>query len=136
MAGYSGTPLAKKLGLEDGMRAYLVGVPDDLAPMFATLNVTPKLAPSIVKELDYIHVFSTDADAVAKTLPKLAKALADTGMLWLSWPKKASKRPTTLDETGARSLGLASGLVDVKVCAVDEVWSGLKFMRRLVDRAK
>jgi len=132
MAGYSGTPLAKKLGLRDGMHAYLVQVPEDLRPLFATLHVSPKL----VNELDYIHVFSTDADALAKTLPKLAKALADRGMLWLSWPKKASKRPTTLDEVGARAIGLSTGLVDVKVCAVDEVWSGLKFMRRVADRAK
>jgi hypothetical protein len=132
MAGYSGTPLAKKLGLRDGMRAHLVKVPEALEPLFADLDVKKKLAAP----LDYIHVFETDRARLSALFPKVATALEDAGTVWISWPKKASKVPTTLDENVVRDLGLAAGLVDVKVCAVDEVWSALKFMRRLKDRAK
>ena len=132
MAGYSGTPLAKKLGLRDGMRAHLIRVPSSLAPLFAGLDLKKKLAPP----LDYIHVFETDATRLGALFPRLDAALDDAGMVWISWPKKASKVPTTVDENVARDLGLAARLVDVKVCAVDEVWSGLKFMRRLKDRKK
>jgi hypothetical protein len=130
MAGYSGTPLAKKLGLRDGMRAYLRDVPDDLRALFEGLAVSTRLRGP----LDYAHVFTTDEAALAALLPGLARALDDKGALWVSWPKKASKRPTTVDEACVRRLGLAAGLVDVKVCAVDDVWSGLKFVRRLADR--
>jgi hypothetical protein len=132
MAGYSGTPLAKKLGLRDGMRAYLSNVPADLDPLFAGLATRARLAAP----LDYVHLFETVEGRLAALLPRVAAALDDRGMVWVSWPKKASKRPTTIDEGVARTLGLATGLVDVKVCAVDEVWSGLKFVRRVADRAK
>jgi hypothetical protein len=130
MAGYSGTPLAKKLGLRDGMRAHLVNVPGSLAPLFEGLTAKPRLAAP----LDYIHVFETDQANLAKLFPRLAAALDDAGMIWISWPKKASKVATSVDENVARGLGLGTGLVDVKVCAVDEVWSGLKFVRRVRDR--
>jgi hypothetical protein len=132
MAGYSGTALAKKLGLRDGARAYLVGVPEGLRPMFGALDVRTRLAAP----LDYAHVFETDEGRLAALFPRIASVLHDDGMVWVSWPKKASKRPTTVDEANVRGLGLATGLVDVKICAVDDVWSGLKFVRRLVDRKR
>jgi len=130
MAGYSGTPLAKKLGLRDGARAHLVNVPASLTELFAHLDRRRTLAGP----LDYIHVFETDGAKLAAVFARLAAALDDEGTLWISWPKKASKRPTTLDENVVRNLGLAAGVVDVKVCAVDDVWSGLKFVRRVKDR--
>jgi hypothetical protein len=132
MAGYSGTPLGKKLGLKDGAVGYLVNVPEELRPVFAGLDVRARLPASC----GYIHLFETDASRFVAAMPRLARALADDGLLWVSWPKKASKRPTTVDEHMVRSVGLDTGLVDVKVCAVDEVWSGLKFVRRLRDRKK
>ena len=132
MAGYSGTPLAKKLGLRDGMRAHVVDVPDELRELFTALDVKPRLKGP----LDYVHVFTTDEASLAKLLPRIAEALGDKGMLWISWPKKASKRATTVDEHVTRTLGLKTGLVDVKVCAVDDVWSGLKFVRRVKDRSR
>ncbi len=132
MAGYSGTPLARKLGLKDGLRAYLANVPPDLAPLFAALARKPRL----VAPLDYVHVFETSEAKLTALFPRVAAALDDTGICWVSWPKKASKVPTTVDENVARALGLATGLVDVKVCAVDEVWSGLKFVRRVADRKR
>jgi hypothetical protein len=132
MAGYSGTPLAKKLGLRDGARAYLVNVPAELTAVFSALDRKTRLAPP----LDYIHVFETDVNKLTALFPRIAMALHDEGMVWMSWPKKASKRPTTVDEGKVRELGLDAGLVDVKICAVDDVWSGLKFVRRLVDRGR
>jgi len=86
------------------------------------------------RAVDYLHVFKVDRSALAKALPKLAAAMDDAGMLWICWPKKASGRATSLDENAVREMGLAAELVDVKVCAVDEVWPGLKFMRRLADQ--
>jgi hypothetical protein len=131
VAGYSGTPLAKKLGLTDGAKAYLSKTPETLVSLFAGLAVDATLGKG---PYDYIHVFETDEAALKKGFPTLAPRLADAGILWISWPKKASKKQTTLDEGKVRELGLATKLVDVKVCAVDEVWSGLKFVRRVKDR--
>jgi hypothetical protein len=131
MVGYSGTPLSKKLGLKPGLRAFLQGTPADHESLFAELDH----AKGLRGPLDYLHMFEVDRAALAKALPKFAAAMDDAGMLWISWPKKASGRATSLDENAVRELGLAAGLVDVKVCAVDGVWSGLKFMRRLADRS-
>lgn len=84
--------------------------------------------------LDFVHWFTTSATVLAVDLPRLASRLAPAGALWISWPKKAAKVPTDVTDAVVRRLGLATGLVDVKVCAVDEIWSGLKFVRRLADR--
>ncbi len=135
VAGYASTPLARKLGIIPGVRALVRGAPPSLGPMFAELvlvtRVTAGMAP-----LGYIHLFSADAGETAPLVTKLAPLLDDRGLFWISWPKKASKVPTTLDEHAVRAFGLEAGLVDVKVCAVDEVWSGLKFVRRVADRAR
>jgi hypothetical protein len=124
MAGYSGTPLLKKLGLKPGMKALLLGA----------VYKAPAGVESASKSLDFIHVFTKERSDLEKRFPTLAKSLAPAGILWVSWPKGASRVPTDLNENVVREIGLKAGLVDVKVCAVDDVWSGLKFVIRLKDR--
>lgn len=134
MAGYSGTPLVKKLGLTDGLVIFVNHVPetyfDAISPLPKGVVVKDKLAG----ELDFIHLFVTELKTFQKEFLSGKKRLKKTGMLWVSWPKKSSKVPTDLDENIIRDFGLSEGLVDVKVCAVDEVWSGLKFVYRTKDR--
>jgi hypothetical protein len=131
-AGYSGTPLPKKLGIKDGFRISMHKLPADVkAELKEALNAckASKSGP-----FDYVHLFvKTQAD-MKRDFSHLQKELAPAGMLWVSWPKKASGVTTDLDENIIRKLGLDAGLVDVKVCAVSEVWSGLKFVIRLKDR--
>jgi hypothetical protein len=134
--GYSGTPLLAKLGYRAGQRALLVAVPATLAeldgfPDFAERVERQSLAALGVEgagPFDLIHVFERDRGALAVGLAGLRDRLVPAGMVWVSWPKKAAKLPTTLDENRVRELALAAGLVDVKVCAVDPVWSGLKLV--------
>jgi hypothetical protein len=134
MAGYSGTPLSKKLGLTDGLVVYLYNYPekyfDWLDPLPQNIVVKNKLSG----DFDFIHLFVTEARRFQTEFVKSSKHLKKTGMLWVSWPKKSAKIATDLDENVIRDFGLQEGLVDVKVCAVDDVWSGLKFMYRLKDR--
>ena len=125
MAGYSGTPLLPKLGLKPGMKAQLIG---------AVYPAPAGVTPASTSPLDFIHLFVKEQAELSRRFKGLAAALAPAGMLWISWPKKASKVATDLDENVIREIGLKAGLVDVKVCAVDDVWSGLKFVRRLKDR--
>jgi len=134
MPGYSGTPLAKKLGIEDGFHVSMIEAPSDvLGELKATLErcQVPKdgRAP-----LDFAMVFATSSAVLKKEFERTAKRLAPAGMLWVSWPKKSSGVTTDLNENLVRDFGLAAGLVDVKVCAVTDVWSGLKFVRRIKDR--
>ena len=128
-AGYSKRPLADKLGLKAGMRVYLIAAPDDY-PLPDGVEQVEKLA----KPLDFIHLFLKRRADLEKLFPAAKESLTPAGMLWISWPKKAAKVETDLDETVIRDFGLANGLVDVKVAAVDAVWSGLKFVYRLKDR--
>ena len=134
MAGYSGTPLLKKLGMKPGDAVYVSEVPehyfDWLAPLPAGVQVREKLSGS----LDFIHVFATEQKGFERMFIAARKRLARDGMLWISWPKKSSGVVTDLNENIIRDFGLKNGLVDVKVCAIDETWSGLKFMFRLKDR--
>ena len=127
MAGYSGTPLDKKLGFKPGMKAHLIGAVYK-APGGVTTTSKAE-AP-----LDFVHLFTKERADLEKRFPALMNALAPAGMFWVSWPKGASKVKTDLNENVVREIGLEAGLVDVKVCAVDDVWSGLKFVRRLKDR--
>lgn len=134
MAGYSGTPLLKKLGIKPGIRLYVSGAPEAyfswLSPLPDNVDVTTRLSDG----LDFIHLFvKTQKDFKAQFV-RGASRLRKDGMLWVSWPKRASKVPTDLDENIIREFGLQNGLVDVKICAVDEVWSALKFVFRLTDR--
>lgn len=135
-SGYSGTPLPRKLGLRDGMVALFVGLPPDLAWLAgAAAFMAVDTAGDIARigdgtKRDYIHLFTTSAAELSAATPLIRGGLKPAGMAWVSWPKKASKRPTDITEDRIRDIMLPSGLVDVKVAAVDEVWSGLKLMIR------
>jgi hypothetical protein len=134
MVGYSGTPLPKKLGIKAGFRVCFVDAPPEVRR-----ELTPALAGcKIMRDgeaaCDFAMIFSKSKAALVKEFKRLTKQLAPAGMLWVSWPKKSSGVASDLDENIVRETGLAAGLVDVKVCAVTEVWSGLKFVRRLKDR--
>ncbi len=134
MPGYSGTPLPKKLGIKAGFRVYLLDAPSEvIAELGAALadcaGVKDGKAP-----LDFAMVFTKSKAELAKKFKRVSRQLAPAGMLWVSWPKKSSGVATDLTENIVRGIGLAAGLVDIKVCAVTEVWSGLKFVRRVKDR--
>ncbi|HEV8581548.1 MAG TPA: DUF3052 domain-containing protein [Thermoanaerobaculia bacterium] len=135
MAGYSGTPLAKKLGIKEGSRVALIGAPEgfeaSLEPLPAEVALRRRLGGP---QLDVILFFTDRAAELVKRFSSLAAVLASNGGFWVAWPKKASGVATDLTENVVREIGLASGLVDNKVCAVDEVWSGLRFVYRLQDR--
>jgi hypothetical protein len=136
MPGYSGTPLGKKLGIKDGFRASLLHVPDDvgseLRGEFAKCQIQTLKTPG----LDFIFLFAKSRAGMELELAASAKALAPAGMLWICWPKKSSGVPTDITENIVRQSGLDAGLVDIKVCAVTEVWSGLKFVIPVKDRPK
>mgnify|MGYP003673459243 FL=1 len=135
MAGYSGSPLLKKLGIKDGFKIMVLNKPDYYWNLFDSLPSNLHLVDSQSEDLvDFIHFFTKSEEELQGKILNLKSQLKPTGMLWISWPKKASKVLTDIDDGIVRSIGLKSGLVDVKVCAVDEVWSGLKFVFRLKDR--
>jgi hypothetical protein len=132
-AGYSGTPLAKKLGFGDGVSVYAVGMP---ASVKAEINQTakPKFAAKPAKGQAAAHIFATQAKALEAELKKLRTRIAPDGQVWVSWPKKAAKVETDITEDTIRAIALPMGYVDVKVCAVDETWSGLKLVIRKSER--
>lgn len=132
-SGYSGTPLPKKLGLKPELAALFVGLPAELDFLTADLPVASKIASledATASSLDYLHVFETERARLEDQAERLKAMLKPSGMMWISWPKKASKVPTSITEDVLRTIFLPTGLVDVKVCAVTEIWSGLKFMIR------
>lgn len=134
-AGYSGTPLVKKLGIKPGARILLVQPPRDyLARLVGPLPEGARVLRAGTRDIDFAQLFVTRASDLDARFPKLRDALTQAGMLWVSWPKRSSGVETDVDENVVRATGLRHGLVDVKVCAVDETWSGLKFVRRLKDR--
>ncbi len=132
-AGYSGTPLVKKLGIKTDFKLLLVNIPGNYWDLLETLpdNI---VEAKIHEKADFIHLFVTSQDFLASQIPQLKEKLATHGMLWISWPKGSSKIPKDLNENNIRKAGLDAGLVDVKICAVDQDWSGLKFMYRVKDR--
>jgi hypothetical protein len=135
MAGYSGTPLVKKLGFKAGFRAGLVNPPQEFERELAPLPNDVSISIGVLsKQLDLIILFADSQKLLKREFPKLARKLVENGMLWIAWPKKASGVVTDLSENTIRDIGLDAGLVDVKVCAVNDVWSGLKFVYRLKDR--
>jgi len=136
MAGYSGTPLALKLGFKEGFRAGLVNPPRDFQKELGTLPANVEVfVENLRKPLDLMVLFTDSQRNLKREFPRLARKLANNGMLWISWPKKSSGVATDLSENIIREIGLDAGLVDVKVCAVSDVWSGLKFVYRLKDRS-
>ena len=134
MVGYSGTPLAKKLGIKPQLRVALVDLPSEVgAELKEALGSCRKVIDG-KEALDFALVCVKSQAELKKHFAQLKRQLAPAGMLWVSWPKKSSGVASDLDENVVRQIGLKAGLVDVKVCAVSEVWSGLKFVIRLNDR--
>jgi hypothetical protein len=130
--GYSGTPLVDKLGIKPGARLQFVSEPRDFARLLGGLPDGTRIASR--GSLDFAMLFVRARSELEKGFARLRDRLEPNGMLWVAWPKKASGVETDLTEAVVRTFGLESGLVDVKVCAVDDTWSGLKFVRRLKDR--
>ncbi len=134
MAGYSGTPLPKKLGIKEGMTVVALGAPrsyrTSLGELPAKVTVTGRLAPSNT----FIHLFVRRRDLFSRELKRCRDRLLDDGVIWVSWPKRSSAIETDVTEDTIRAVALPLGLVDTKVCAVDETWSGLKVVVRLANR--
>lgn len=135
MAGYSGTPLPKKLGLKEGSRIAFVNAPKDFARELGPLPSKAEILTRLTKPIDIVLLFVLTERALLRDFEKLAKKLASNGMIWVAWPKKSSGVATDLSFERVQRIGLDTGLVDVKICAIDDVWSGLKFVIRLKDRA-
>jgi len=134
MAGYSGTPLPKKLGIKEQFRVALHDMPADVKAELKNALASCRVGKD--GPLDFALIFVKTAAELKERFPRFAKQLVSAGMLWISWPKKTSGMATDLNENEVRRIGLEAGLVDVKVCAVSEIWSGLKFVIRVKDREK
>jgi hypothetical protein len=134
VAGYSGTPLPRKLGIPERGRAAILDAPRGFLKSLGQWPRELERGATLAGELDYVHLFVDRRALLEELLPRAKRTLNKAGKLWVSWPKQASGKATDLNETIVRALGLAAGLVDVKVCAVDDTWSGLKFVYRLKDR--
>jgi hypothetical protein len=132
-AGYSGTPLAKKLSLKDGTRVWRDGMPENVALEIDREELQVEWLDAPNSPIDAAHIFVTERAALETKLAELKAMLGPGGFIWVSWPKKASKVPTDITEDTIRDICLPMGLVDVKVCAVDEIWSGLKLIIRRVS---
>ena len=133
-SGYSGTPLVKKLGIKENFKIRIINQPDYYFDLFLDLPFTINPTSDNKIKKDFIHFFTTEKFELLKNLPKLKKEIELNGMIWISWPKKASNIKTDITEDVIREVAIKNGLVDVKVCAVDEIWSGLKLVIPLKDR--
>jgi hypothetical protein len=136
MAGYSETPLIKKLGIKEGSRVALVHSPKGFKTELGPLPERARLLSATSERLDVILVFVKSESDLKKQFAPLATNLVANGMLWIAWPKKSSGVATDLSFGNVQKVGLNAGLVDVKICAVNDIWSGLKFVYRLKDRAR
>jgi hypothetical protein len=134
LAGYSGTPLAKKLGIKPNFRVALPHLPPDVHKELRTALADCEIESAGRVPLDLVVNFVTGERELRQSFAGWSRKLAPAGMLWIAWPKKSSGVKTDLNENKIREIGLAAGLVDVKVCAIDQVWSGLKFVIRVGDR--
>ena len=130
MAGYSGTPLAQKLGIKEGQKVATIGVPVGYRKLLSPLPEKVSFTRELKSGATFLHLFVSDRKAMERELKRLRKLIADNGVLWVSWPKKSSGVTTDVTEDIIREVALPLGFVDVKVCAVDETWSGLKLMVR------
>jgi hypothetical protein len=136
MAGTSGKPIVQKLGLKPGFCVFVDGLSVPYRDVVGELPADLRIAKTARAPLDAVHLFAAEARGLAAKLRRYREVIAPDGMIWVSWPKKASGVATDLDDSAVREAGLGCGLVDVKVCAVDAVWSGLKFVIPLKDRGK
>ena len=130
MAGYSATPLSRKLGIKPGHSVHAIAAPRGYRAMLDPLPHGVTFTPRFSSAVDVVHVFATDQSALASLIPRIRKEMKPDAAVWVSWPKKASKVRTDVTEDVVRAIALPTGLVDVKVCAVDDVWSGLKLVIR------
>ena len=133
-SGYSGTPLAKKLGIKSGFHICLINIPEYYFELFTDLPPDFYVEAKNDIKLDLIHFFTKSNDEYIDLLPGLKDSIKPNGIIWISWPKKASKVPTDITEDIIRNFALQIGLVDIKVCAVDDIWSGLKLVIPVKDR--
>jgi|SRR5581483_12461698 len=136
MAGYSGKSLAQKLGIKPGFRIFADNPPVPYRDLVGPLPEGATLLARMTAPLDMVHLFATEAAGLAAKLKRFRATIAPDGMIWVSWPKKASRVVTDISDVVVREVALPLGLVDVKVCAVDEVWSGLKFVIPVTQRGK
>ena len=136
MAGYSGTPLPKKLGIKPQFKVAFFQLPGDVKTALKKDLAECKLVEEAADGIDFAMIFVRSQAELTEQFSRFARRLAPAGMLWASWPKKTSGVATDLNENDVRRIGLVAGLVDVKVCAVSEVWSGLKFVIRVKDRGR
>ena len=136
LAGYSSTPLAKKLGIKEGSVVRIVNEPANYFQLFSDWPAAVKPVKDRMVKKDVIHFFTADAKDLYKELPLLKTEIKQAGMIWVSWPKKAAKMKTDITEDAIRAFALQIGLVDIKVCAVDEIWSGLKLVVPVANRVK
>jgi hypothetical protein len=134
MAGYSGTPLIRKLGIRPQERVIAINAPKNYEKLLGDLPEGASVVDRITSNANFIHLFVRRRANLEKELPRLRNKLANTGALWVSWPKKSSSVPTDVTEDVIREVALPLGVVDTKVCAVDETWSGLKLMIRRTNR--
>ena len=134
--GYSGTPLAKKLGIKAGAKVFVAGAPKNYRALLEPLPAGVAFEKMVSETINLVHLFTDSRAALSAALAKYRKAIAPDATIWVSWPKKASKVPTDITEDTIRAVALPMGLVDIKVCAVDETWSGLKLVLRKELRPK
>jgi uncharacterized protein YvpB len=132
-AGYSGTPLAKKLGIKEGFKIALYNQPEHYFKFFIDFPADVKIINNKTK-VDFIHYFTKEEKQLSKDISKLKNQIEQNGMIWISWPKKSSKVETDITEDVIRNIALKNSLVDIKVCAVDETWSGLKLVIPVKNR--
>jgi len=133
-AGYSGTPLAKKLGFKSPSKIWIINAPKEYKTWLGELPAAVKLVTKVNPPIEAAHLFVTEAAFMDAMLSKLRNELQQDGFIWVSWPKKSSKVPTDITEDTIREIALPMGFVDIKVCAVSEVWSGLKLVIRKSER--
>jgi hypothetical protein len=134
MAGYSQTPLPQKLGIKPGLTVVTINAPTNYRRLLGTTPQGVTFSDRLKPASDLVHVFIGKRSELANRLPVLREKIADTGIVWVSWPKRSSGVPTDVTEDVIRAIALPLGLVDVKVCAIDETWSGLKLMLRRTNR--
>ncbi len=137
MAGYSGTPLWKKLGFKTGLTSYVDGAPSQyLSLLSLPIDMKVSWLAGPEQDMKFVHLFAIDRSRLKKKLESYRRKIAPDGVIWVSWPKKTSGVASDITEDGIRQVALPIGLVDIKVCAIDEVWSGLKLMIRKGQRER
>ena len=134
MTGYSGTPLSKKLGFREGLKVYIRNTPDNYKTLLKPIPIGVVFAKRLSNELDLIHLFIKSRQELLTLLVSYVSRIKNNGMIWVSWPKKSSGVSTDVNEAVIREVALPLGLVDIKVCAIDEIWSGIKLVIRKEHR--